>query len=62
MSEQDSIISFERRSEMPKTSDDDAMSILESLREMVEELAVDMRQMQWRLTKLERQFGATGKD
>jgi len=38
------------------------MSILESLREMVEELAVDMRQMQWRLTKLERQFGATGKD
>jgi hypothetical protein len=47
---------------MPETSDEDAMSIVESLRAMIEELVIDMRQVQWRLTKLERQFGSTGKD
>jgi hypothetical protein len=48
---------------LPKqqTSDDDVMSILDSLRTMIDELVTDMQQVQWRLVKLERQFGSAGK-
>jgi hypothetical protein len=55
-------ISSETRLKVPETSDEDAMSIVESLRAMIEELFTDMRQVQWRLAKLERQYGAASKD
>lgn len=37
------------------------MSILDGLRTMIDELVTDMQQIQWRLVKLERQFGATAR-
>jgi len=48
--------------QMSKTSDKAAMSVIEDLRSAIEELVTDMRQVQWRLARLERQFGTTGKD
>jgi hypothetical protein len=52
---------------MLETSDEAAMSVIEDIRSAIEELVTDMRQVQWRLARLERQFGAprlslTGKD
>jgi len=43
---------------MPPLPEDDLSSILQYLRDMLDELASDMRSVQWRLVKLERQYGA----
>lgn len=47
---------------MFKTSDEAAMSVIEDLRSAIEELVTDMRQVQWRLARLERQFGTTSSE
>jgi hypothetical protein len=48
---------------MPPTTDEEALvPILAHLADVVEELANDMQRIQWRLAKLERQYGTTGSD
>ena len=43
---------------MPVLPEDDLPSILQYLRDMLDELASEMRSVEWRLMKLERQYGA----
>ena len=51
-----------KRPFMPLLPEDDLSSILQYLRDMLDELASDMRSVEWRLVKLERQYGALPSD
>ena len=43
---------------MPILPDDDLPTIMQYLRDLLDEISADMRSVQWRLVKLEHQFGA----
>ncbi|HEX9447597.1 MAG TPA: hypothetical protein VF920_06435 [Dongiaceae bacterium] len=47
---------------MPPVPEHDLQSILQRIREALDELAQEMRQMQWRVGKLERQYGVSASD
>jgi len=47
---------------VPISDQDELIPIILQLREMVDELAADMQQIQWRLAKLERQYGTAAND
>lgn len=48
---------------MQTTVDEEALTpILAHLTEMIRELALDMQRIQWRLAKLERQYGTPGNE
>ncbi|HVJ40959.1 MAG TPA: hypothetical protein VM639_05660 [Dongiaceae bacterium] len=42
---------------VPISEEDALIPVIVQLREMVDELSADMQQIQWRLAKLERQYG-----